>query len=152
VFQLELYYKNWLALGKCKAALGVPCKRSGFITKADIEIEIQNQLLEEFTSLDSNVEVREVQASREEEGLGEDSEDNGDNEDPPADFQGDLQVPICHDDEQPTLPFAEAEDEVLQSVCDGSSHARSYRCLRQGAVPRGSSQGLRPGQTGSLCI
>jgi hypothetical protein len=51
-------------------------------------------------------------------GSGEDNEDSEDNEDPPADFQGDLQVPIrLPDDEQPTLPFAEAEDEVLQSVC-----------------------------------
>jgi hypothetical protein len=71
--------------------------------------------------LDSNVEAREAQGLGEGNKDNEDNEDNEDededededNEDPPADFQGDLQVPICLNDKQPTLPFAEAEDEVL---------------------------------------
>jgi hypothetical protein len=53
VFRSKPYFKNWLTVEEWQTAPRVPCEDGGYITEADVEREVQSQLLQEFASLGS---------------------------------------------------------------------------------------------------
>jgi hypothetical protein len=131
-----------------KDAPGVPYEDSTFITEADVELEIQNQLLQEFASLSSpasdsvfltsaasqiplesgrdQVVLSANLTVEDEEGQGSGTSSKAD-EGLATDFQGDLQgsIHLSDSDEQDVLPFAkEADNKILQSVRVRTTKAR----------------------------
>jgi hypothetical protein len=131
-----------------KDAPRVPCEDGTFITEADVKLEIQNHLLQEFTSLSlsaldlvfltSAASQIPLESGRNQAVLSanptvedEEGQDLGTgskaDEGLATDFQGDLQgsIHLSNSDKQDALPFAkEADNEILQSVCVRTTKAR----------------------------
>jgi hypothetical protein len=144
VFQSNFVLKNWLTPEERKEARGIQCEDGSWITKDDLDDQVQCQIFEELhrkdkaRALDKPIEgvekgkgkerepiqAKEVQGTDEEdEGYQEDEEDGeeGGNEEDKV-FPGDLQLPIDVDNDD--VPPLLEDDEVLRSVQENIAKAR----------------------------
>lgn len=127
VFRSKKLVNNWLPLAERQAAIGVPCEEGGYITEADLDHEIQDQLFEEFLDIDalplpqSNVPLLPKPNSSTNKGKEQEkhTRDHRDEEAEPQDHENEEGEPQDHEDEDGEPQDPEDEDGEPQDHEDG---------------------------------